>query len=278
MNLYDRVFTDYTTNEEYDPILYFKRSKLGSIYNLEESDDLSFEKVNHSLLNAVDPNNDVPFPVEIDDLTRLHFIARNRRATTILEFGIGKSTLVFADALRLNKLEHESFVINKLRRQNPFELFSVDNSAEWIAHTKKLIPSHLEKFVTTHYSKVSMTTFNDRICSQYENLPNICPDIIYIDGPDQYNVFGDVQNISTRSLDRLPMMCDILRLEPFLLPSTLMILDGRTANARFLKNNLQANWDYLHLVEEDIHLFELVEPPLGKFNKVQIDFIYHRIS
>ena len=70
------------------------------------------------------------------------------------------------------------------------------------------------------------------------------------------------------------MAADILLFEPFLLPGTLIIVDGRTANARFLKNNLQREWDYCHLDAEDIHVFELIEAPLGKLNKKQMEFIY----
>ena len=34
---------------------------------------------------SVDPNNKTPFPAQFDDLSRLHFIARSRKVTTILE-------------------------------------------------------------------------------------------------------------------------------------------------------------------------------------------------
>ena len=32
------------------------------------------------------------------------------------------------------------------------------------------------------------------------------------------------------------------------------------------------NWNYIHDPVGDVHYFELVEPPLGKYNKVKIDF------
>ena len=31
------------------------------------------------------------------------------------------------------------------------------------------------------------------------------------------------------------MSCDILKIEPFLIPGTIILIDGRTANANFLK-------------------------------------------
>ena len=33
-----------------------------------------------------------------------------------------------------------------------------------------------------------MSTFNNRICTQYKNLPLCNPDFIYLDGPDQFNI------------------------------------------------------------------------------------------
>jgi hypothetical protein len=79
-----------------------------------------------------------------------------------------------------------------------------------------------------------MGTFNDRVCTYYDFLPNVSPDFIYIDGPNQHGTLGDIGGISTRHKDRMPMSADILRMEHFLLPGTLIVVDGRTANARFL--------------------------------------------
>ena len=68
------------------------------------------------------------------------------------------------------------------------------------------------------------------------------------------------------------MSGDILSFEHFLHPGTLIIVDGRTANARFLKCNLQRNWSYSYSEEWDQHFFELLEEPLGIYNKAMIDY------
>jgi hypothetical protein len=106
----------------------------------------------------------------------------------------------------------------------------------------------------------------------YSKIPNVCPDFIYLDGPDQFSPIGEIRGISTRSIDRLPMSADLLAIEHFLLPGTLIVVDGRSANARFLKSNFQRNWEYQYLEEYDQHFFELKEPPLGKINKKQVEF------
>jgi hypothetical protein len=58
--------------------------------------------------SSVDPKNKVPFPAELDDLIRLHYLVVSRKVTTILEFGVGKSTFVFDQALSHNKTKHAS--------------------------------------------------------------------------------------------------------------------------------------------------------------------------
>ena len=104
------------------------------------------------------------------------------------------------------------------------------------------------------------------------NMPNIRPDFIYLDGPDQYSSIGDLRGLHTRHPDRMPMAADILTIEHFLEPGTMILVDGRTANARFLKCNLQRNWDYVFLEKYDQHFFELNETPLGYWNKKAIEF------
>lgn len=248
-------------------------NKINKLFNI--SLDADFEvnkKTDKSIYETVDPGNKTPFPPELDDLTRLHFLARSRKVITILEFGVGKSTLVFADALKKNKEEFGEFVKTNIRSANPFEVHCVENVEEWINKCKQDFPSELLDFTHFHFSEAEMTTFNGRACTMYKKLPNICPDLIYLDAPDLFSILGDVRGISTASLDRLPMSADILLFEQFLLPGTIIVVDGRTANARFLKKNFQRNWEYNHFIQEDIHIFELIERPLGKLNERQLHF------
>jgi hypothetical protein len=218
---------------------------------------------------SVDKFNAEQFSAELDDLIRLHFLVTTRKVTTILEFGVGFSTKVLDHALSTNKNKFHNHVSTNLRRSNPFELHSVDNYRKWIRKVKKNFRLDQTHF---HYSKCVTTTFNDRICTVYKRMPNICPDFIYVDGPDQFSPTGNVRGISTRHIDRLPMSADLLAIEHFLLPGTLIAIDGRSANARFLKTNFQRNWTYQYFNDFDQHFFELNEPPLGIWNERQINF------
>jgi hypothetical protein len=218
---------------------------------------------------SVDPNNTKPFPPELDDLTRLHYLITTRKVMTILEFGVGKSTIVFNDALIKNKKKYKTFVSKNLRKSNLFECHSLDNQKGWI---KKIKSSNKLANIKFHHAYLEMGTFNDRACTFYKKIPNVCPDFIYLDGPDQFSAKGFIRGISTNHPDRLPMAGDILVLEHFLIPGTLIVIDGRTANARFLKTNLQRDWIYCHDKNADQHYFELKEDPLGIYNKKQIEF------
>lgn len=212
---------------------------------------------------------ETPISVEIDDLIRLHYLIISRKVTNVLEFGGGKSTIVIDNALTHNKTNYHDYVSKNLRRSDLFECHSVDNNKKWIETTKK---SHRFKNIIFHHCPCFIDTFNSRICTYYDNLPNTCPDLIYLDGPDQLSPTGSIRGINTNHPDRVPMAADLLAMEHFLLPGTLIVVDGRTANARFLKNNFQRNWQHTHIEDYDQHFFELKEPPLGKYNLKQIQF------
>ena len=47
----------------------------------------------------------------------------------------------------------------------------------------------------TLFGNIEMTTFENRICTQYKKLPLCNPDFIYLDGPDQFKVKKDIWNI-----------------------------------------------------------------------------------
>ena len=72
----------------------------------------------------------------------------------------------------------------------------------------------------------------------------------------------------------MPMSCDILKIEHFLTPGTIIISDGRAANSRFLKCNLQRNWFYFYDELNDKNLFYLNEKPLGIYSAKQLDYYY----
>ena len=215
---------------------------------------------------------------DLNDLYNLYQYVLINKRTTVLEFGSGWSTLIFSLALKeLKDKFHDE--VKLLRRNNPFELFVIDNSKKYLNLSKNMV-NKFNKYlkiknpikVNYHYSEVEMTTFNNRICTQYKKLPLINPDFIYLDGPDQFNIKGDVNGISTRHKDMMPMVSDILKFEYFFTPGTILVSDGRSANAKFLKDHFKRNWKYVDDKKNDQHVFWLNDPILGKYNKLQLDF------
>ena len=260
---------DFDINNE------IRSNNIHHLLGVEVSDDQDLSvKTTWGPQLTVDPANTTPFAVEFDDLARLHYLCISRKVTTILEFGVGKSTFVFASALMHNKAHYSEYATKHLRRGNLFELHSVDSYQEWIDSVVATMPKdYIESGVANLYCCQLVTgTFRDQLCTYFLDIPNLSPDLIYIDGPDQFSPKGDIRGLSTRHQDRMPMIGDVLTFEHFLQPGTLIVVDGRTANARFLKSNFQRNWAHLHCPDIDLHYFELQESPLGIFNDRMIKY------
>lgn len=256
--------------------------KTPSKKNLSEI-KLFFDKLDLAGLSKLSSKKNLPlnkmifkeqYNPELVDLYRLYSLIFNNKRTTVLEFGCGWSSVIIAKALfNLKKKYFKS--IQKLRRQNPFELFILDNEKKYLLKTKKLIEkflpnNHLK--INFHYSRVKMTKFNDRIACEYISMPKCNPDFVYLDGPDQFNIKGRINNLNIGHKDFMPMQCDLLKIENFLQPGTIILADGRKANTRFLKNNFQRNWLYKEDEKYDQVIMLLKEKPLGIVNKKILDF------
>ena len=183
-----------------------------------------------------------------NDLIRIHKLILKRKPKDILEFGVGWSTIVILDAIK--KLGGTS------------KLYSVDASNEWIKRTEELIPEELKQFIFFHQSDVHITTINGQLCCMYDNLPDIVPDFIYLDGPDPKDVKGKINGLSFKCDKRTVLSGDIVLMESTLLPNSFILVDGRTNNARFLKRMFLRNWIMDWDKIGDITTFELEEDSL----------------
>ena len=247
---------------------FFIKKGLKSLVDLSKKKELSVNKI----------SSNEPYNPELADLSNLYQYVLINKRTTVFEFGSGWSTLIFN--LALTELKNKFFDETKLlRRNNKFELFVVENSKKYLNISKNRIKKfnkylNIKKPIKVNYhlSDVEMTTFDNKICTQYKKLPLCNPDFIYLDGPDQFNVKKDIQGISTRHKDMMPMVCDILKFENFYTPGTMIVCDGRAANATFLKNHFKRKWNHINDKKIDQHIFCLADPVLGKYNKLQLEF------
>lgn len=247
---------------------YIESEGLDRLLNFEENKDYK-----EGVFDAVSGKLGIPFPPETNDLVRLHKLIRARRCFTVLEFGLGYSTIVMADALQKNEADWINLPQKpEIRNRFMFQLFSVDASKDWIDKTKNRCPNHLANRVHFHHSEVEIGTYNGQICHYYKNLPDIVPDFIYLDGPSAKDVKGSVNGLSFQCEERTVMSADLLLMESTFLPGTFIIIDGRTNNARFLERNFRRNYEVKWDREGDVTTFELVEERLGKYNLLGSDF------
>jgi hypothetical protein len=262
-------------------------------YSLESFDDESSARsyadevgflslIGHDAENQLDPHSHVdasvlqPYAPVISDLARLHWLVVSRRVPSVLEFGSGYSTLVLGHAMRTLAVSTPPEQA-ALFRQNPlFHVHSVDEDQRFADIARSRIPADIAAHVTITCSAVEMATFLDRVCTAYTSVPDVSPGLVYVDGPSQFAASGSVRGYSTRRGDAFPMAMDVLAIEHFLAPGALVVVDGRAANARFLRANLQRDWAYEYRLGDgmraDIHLFELQEAPLGVLNQRQLEF------
>tara|TARA_Y100000591_G_C21853752_1_gene713434 strand:- start:7871 stop:8725 length:855 start_codon:yes stop_codon:yes gene_type:complete len=232
-------------------------------------EDNKKDKNKKHLINVV-KDYKKPHVYELDDLCRLHWIVLNRKPFNILEIGSGFSTVFMAHACEI--LSKNFKKIENIRVEKKFHLYSLDESNKYLNITKKRIPNDLKKFVNLKLSKNKIIEYEGKYATRCSNIPNIAPDMIYLDGPSQYATQKSLNGFNLNNISRFPMSADILYLEYFLEPGTFIIVDGRTANARFLKDHFKRNWKYFHDIKGDCHYFELDEKPLGIYNKEKIEF------
>jgi hypothetical protein len=244
---------------------FFSKKGLGNLIFENKKNDLNINQL----------KSKSPYKPNLDDLFSLYNLVIKNKRTTILEFGSGWSTLIFAIALSELKNLYSKKVKN-LRRNNPFELFVVDNENKFLNITKNRIKKYFDGKcpIKIHYlhSEVNMTMFNGRIATEYSNLPKCSPDFIYLDAPDQFNIKKSVNGFNLDHLDLVPMSCDILKFEHFLNPQTILIIDGRRSNAQFIKKNFQLNWKYKYLKNLDQHFFQMMEKANGEQIKRIVKF------
>ena len=166
-------------------------------------------------------------------------------------------------ALEENKKRYLS-KLKKITHVPKFQLSCNENVKKYHSILNKVANKINIKNLKINFSPVKYGKINNRICTRFTKLKFNNPDFIYIDGPSPTTVKGYSLN--------MPMSGDIIHYEHFLNPGTIIVVDGRTANARFLKSNFQRNWIAKHDKVNDQSVFYLKESALGKKNKILLDF------
>ncbi|MCW5745890.1 MAG: hypothetical protein KIT36_06795 [Alphaproteobacteria bacterium] len=203
-------------------------------------------------------------PPVLYDLYNLHRQVRSRRPRTILEFGVGFSTIVLAHAMDMNLRERPQAEPAKAKGAPPpaHQLWSVDANAAWIENARGKVPEPLRRLVTFHHSDVQAIELAGQLCHRYTKLPNIVPDFVYLDGPDPGDVKGEVNGLSftlAHGGPRQVVAADIVLMEPSLRAGFFMILDARFNNMHFLRHNLRRRYRVRVDRVNRLSTFELLE-------------------
>lgn len=188
-----------------------------------------------SLFNARPPD---AYPPDWADLWFIYQTVRERKPATVLEFGSGCSTIMIAQALADNAAEG-----------SPGHLHSLDTKPEpggtdWAQVTLDSIPGDLKQFCTLKSTSVSLSEYEGHPVWRYDEVPDISPDFIYLDGPDFVNSPHKVA-------------ANVLDLEPGFSPEFRLLVDGRTKNCSFLdahfkKRYRKTNHQWLHNTVYDL--------------------------
>jgi hypothetical protein len=263
----------FTLQSFHDPVKveqYVQQFSLRTLCQSLEADRI--QSKNSQMDRTVSAFEEKPFEPEYDDLCRLHYITLSRKCVNTLEFGSGFSTVILADAKRLLSDHFAAWAKDHIRADHPFHVYSVEEEQRFLEITKQRLGGQLQPYATVSRSSVDAILHDNRFATVYSKLPDISPDFIYLDGPSLFGTTQEINGFSFCNKSRMPMSADILRFEFFLEPGTLILVDGRTANARFLLAYLRRNWAYHHDDVGDIHYFELQESPLGPFNQAKLQF------
>ena len=203
------------------------------------------------------------------DLYFIYNLIIKKKRITSLEFGCGFSSEIIAIALDENKKMYQKN-IKLLRRNHAFKNFVVDNEKKYLNILRKR--SSYKKNIIFNYSKCYMELHNNNYVIRYDKLPMVSPDFIYLDGPSQNNIINRSVKMSVNDKDLMPITCDILLIEYYLIPGTIVLIDGRGANAQYLLDNFKRKWKYKYFRAFDMHYFELISEPLGEINIKQLRF------
>jgi SAM-dependent methyltransferase len=203
-----------------------------------------------------DPTAIAPNPL---DLAFLHRIVRRKRPRAIVELGCGNSTIAFAHALAANYKD----ALERLGSDAVAGcVYAVDTSPHWIANTQRKLRPELQGFAHFQQSEAEVRLLGGDLCHLFRELPNLCPDLIFVDGPQSNDVAGTCHGLGfiteARSI-RPQVTADPLLYESSLSKGALILVDGRKSNTLFLRRALKRRYRFKWNASPGLHRFELVE-------------------
>lgn len=213
----------------------------------------------HGLSPVLASGDPSAIPPNVLDLRFLHQTVRRMRPRAIVELGCGNSTIALAHALAENYREDAARLGPSARRGC---VYAVDGNPQWIANTEGKLPPELHGFVELRYSEAEAQLWGSELCHVFRKLPNVCPELIFVDGPHAADVSSDVHGLTftpETQFGRPAIAADPLLYESTLRKGALILVDGRKANTLFLRRMLKRKYRFQWHRSPGLHGFELVE-------------------
>ncbi len=205
---------DYAVNR------YWQKSGLGELFEAEEKSKAFAE---YKLFVSSHKKLDV---------VNLHKTITKNRFKTVVEFGCGISTIAMAHALCMNH--------NRFNLQG--KVHAVEAQGKWAdVVRRKLNEINLGDYVDIITATPRLRELRGQLCHMFDELPDVRPDLIYLDGPDPEQVGGRINGLSMKGIEFVTA-ADPLFYEYGFYPGFQMIVDGRYNNVQFLKNNLRRQY------------------------------------
>lgn len=153
------------------------------------------------------------------DLWNLYREIRRYKPQRVLEFGIGCSTLVMAEALRRNGSGH---------------LFTVEGSQHWLDVTRRDLTPGQTEYATLIRSDCEVIDMEGERAHRFVTVPDGPFDMVYLDGPNAEEVPG--------WNGALAAAADPILLEGQLSDRARIVVDGRDHNVALLKRHLKRRY------------------------------------
>jgi hypothetical protein len=150
------------------------------------------------------------------EVMRLYRDIRQRKPQTVMEFGVGCSTMVIAHALFQNGSGRH---------------ICVDASHHWLSVCREAMPSHLSPLVSFHHSTVRVIDVSGRRAHVYEQVPNCELDYLFLDGPAKEDI-PDWPRGKALAADPIFMQSQFR-------PGFRLVVEGREENAELLREQLK---------------------------------------
>ena len=134
---------------------------------------------------------------------------------------------------------------------------------------KKKIDKDLKEYIQFHFSRAIISNYKGQVVSFHETLPNVSPNLIYLDGPSPSDVSVNINGLSFQSKpiekdddhndgifydycnnSRRIVAADSLLYESTAPADFFIFTDRRYTNANFLERNLK----YSYKIKKNISL------------------------